>query len=1069
MRCLLVHRGVGRAWRRRAGSFGALSALVVLAGLVSAQAAAASTLSGYVMTAAGQPVAGAFIAATGPNGQAAAITGACGGAHGVTCGEFSLTLPDGTYRLDADTPGSLATVTDGVVVSGTSTHNLTLTASSAKLTPVPVYGGGQSVAADGTPGVFYIGGGNVGNLYRSVDYGGTWTQVTVASDDATNGLSEAGSPDRVTTSGFPGEVAASIGPYLMNASRPGGVYYSTDYGVTWKLVGNSPTNTVHGNGMQMLWAHAGTRSVLLVTQSGNTYVADMTAANPSFVQMSTPYALAGRPIAVADGADQPWLATVDSTGLLSVYPLFAQAAAPAAALTLAGFPTNPVAVAIGGQSAAGVPPSAVLAQSASAVAMTLKAPSAASYPAPVTPSSGMCSAPNGATGIQPGVVTPDTNGSYGAAVIDGCWLQDLAGTITAQPAAGDKTAIDAGYDATNTSAGTDAVVLYPGSAHGVTKLAASSAGVPVSLTDQTAVATPGTDPGSAGFAVTGITAATVYQTTFGPAGESQLASAMDVGGVASDDGGATFQRTTYDAAQAVAWWQGASGNLLLYGLAPVAAGLNLATGFLNWTSATPPVGNGTMGGNVSGSSAAGLGTSSAQQIDALAGVAAQDMAFVGAASGNAVSSTRSGGVSRVSLTTGPSGPSFSNVTPIGAGVINKPGPLIYCPSGTGSASTLQDVLLVLAADSSGGAIYRVTGATGVGPTVTQVESLPGAAGAGLPAMAADCGSGTVLAGSGSTLLESTDGGQTFSSVAITLRDQVRALAITPGNPSSMFVGDASGYIQSSADGGQTWTAENDPENGGVNLSAPANFAGGLWDLVAPASGGAYVIPSVTESASADLSFTNAFAPRALAAHADLVAGPGEYAGNLAAPATTTKPVVPAITAFALTHTRFTVTAKSTPITGSAAKANSKPRKPKVPSGSAFVYTLSAASTAIIVIDHASPGRLVGKKCVAQTRKNTKKKRCTIYTLVQKLTPGRLAGKKCVPQTKANAHKKRCTISTPNDYLTRTSKAGPNTVPFGGRIGTMPLTSGNYLATIAARIGSGPSSKARSATFTIVKA
>jgi hypothetical protein len=1042
---------------------------MVLAGLVSAQSATASTLSGYVTTAAGQPVAGAFVAATGPSGQAAAITGSCGSAYDLTCGQFSLTLPDGTYRLDADTPGSLARVTDGVLVSGTSTQNLAVTASSAKLTPVPIYGGGGSVAADGTPGVFYIGGGNVGDLYRSVDYGGTWTQVTVASDDPVDGLSESGSPDLVTTSGFPGEVAVSIGPYLMNASRPGGVYYSTDYGVTWQLIRNSPTNAVHGNGMQMLWAHAGTRSVLLVTQNGNTYVADMTAANPSFVQMSTPYAPAGQPIAVADGADQPWLATVDSTGLLSVYPLFAQAAAPVPALTLAGFPVNPVGVAIGGQSAAGVPPSAVVAQSASAVAMTLKAPGAATYPAPVVPVSNTCTAPNAATGIQSADVTANTDGSYGAASIDGCWLQDVAGTVTAQYAAGDRIAIDAGYDATNTSAGTDAVVLYPGSARGVTKLAASSAGVPVSFSDQTAVATPGTDPGSAGFAVTGITAATVQQTTFGPAGEGQVASATNVGGVASDDEGATFQRTIYDPASAVAWWQGASGNWLLYGLAPATSGLNLATGFLNWTSATPPVGNGTTGGNVPGSSATGLGTSSAQQIDALAGVPGQDMAFVGAASGNAVSSTRSGGVSRVSLTTGPSGPSFANVTPIGASVIAKPGPLIYCPSGTGSASTLQDVLLVLAADSSGGAIYRVTGATGAGPTVTQSESLPGAAGAGLPSMAVDCGSGTVLAGSGRTVLESTDGGQTFSTVAITLRDQVRAVAITPRNPSSMFVADASGLIQSTSDGGTTWIAENDPENGGVNLSAPANVAGGLWELVAPASAGASVIPSETGGASADLSFTNAFASPALVAHADLVAGPGEYAGNLAAPMTATALPVPSISSFRLTHTRFAVTAKSTPITGSATKAKSKSRKPKVPRGSAFVYTLSAASSAIIVIDHQTTGRLVGRKCVAQTRKNAKKKRCTISTIVHKLTPGRLVGRKCVAQTKKNAKKKRCTISAPNGTLIRASKAGRNKVAFSGRIGQTKLAPGSYRATLAARIRSGPYSKTRSVKFTIVKA
>ena len=151
------------------------------------------------------------MAATGPGGNAGAVSD--------SSGAFSLTLPDGAYRLAANAPGFAATVADGVVVNGASSHDLSLTVSGAKLTPLPVFGGGGwGEAADGTPGVFYLVGLDAGKLYRTVDWGGTWTQVTVSPDDAANGLSEARSPGQLVTSGFPGEVAAKVGDFLF--TRP---------------------------------------------------------------------------------------------------------------------------------------------------------------------------------------------------------------------------------------------------------------------------------------------------------------------------------------------------------------------------------------------------------------------------------------------------------------------------------------------------------------------------------------------------------------------------------------------------------------------------------------------------------------------------------------------------------------------------------------------------------------------------------------------------------------------------------------------------------------------------------
>jgi hypothetical protein len=140
------------------------------------------------------------------------------------------------------------------------------------------------------------------------------------------------------------------------------------------------------------------------------------------------------------------------------------------------------------------------------------------------------------------------------------------------------------------------------------------------------------------------------------------------------------------------------------------------------------------------------------------------------------------------------------------------------------------------------------------------------------------------------------------------------------------------------------------------------------------------------------------------------------------------PTTPTITAFKLTHTRFTVGLKPT--------ATNAKAKAKIPRGSAFLYTLSQASTATIVIDRQKPGRLVGKKCVAQT--------------------------------KTNANKKRCTITVRAGTLTRNSKAGSNTISFSGRLGRTALRAATYQATITARVGNGPTSKPRSATFTIIR-
>ncbi|HTY29531.1 MAG TPA: hypothetical protein VMD51_15525, partial [Mycobacterium sp.] len=746
------------------------------------------------------------------------------------------------------------------------------------------------------------------------------------------------------------------------------------------------------------------------------------------------------------------------------------------------------------------------------VTMTLKAPGDASYPTPATAQAASCGTVAPGLAMPPAVVTPNTSSSYGAAWIGGCWVQDTGGTISAQALGGNFAAIDAGYDATNASAGTDAVVLLGGSGgRGPLKLAASQTGMPVFISNQTVAAAPGTASTSGGPGVTGFSAADVKQTTFGPAGQADIASATDVGGAASDDGGATFRVATYDLSWSAAWWQGASGTWLLFGLVgnPQQPSDNTVSGFENWTDSTPPIGtasgSGTSDGNVTGSTGADLGIPGGPTVyptvRAIAGVPGQDATFLDVASGNNENAAATAAVSRASI--GP-GPSFTSVTPIGAGVITKAGKLSYCPT-TGSAGSLQDVLLVTANDSTGGAIYRVTGATGPGPTVTKVADLPGVAGPGIPALRADCASGTVLAAAGAAmtgsqpvggaLLESTDGGQTFTNVTLATHDVIRAVTLIPANaagtPPGMLVADAGGYIYSSGDSGQTWTVVNDPATG-ENLGG-VNASGGIWDLAAPPA---------TAAASADLAVAHPFAE--IAAGADLVAGPGEFQGKLAVPGkaasthaltvtdtgngagtVTSQPVgisctktcshgfaagtavtltaKPAsgsaftgwggscsgtrtctvlmsadrtvsatfrltvtVSAFSLTNTRFAITSKPTAISARAATTKR---------GTTFRYTLSAAATTTILIERKGTGRLVRGKCVAQTKRTT--------------------------------HLKRCTLFVKAGTLTRKARKGMNTLAFSGRIGRKALTPGTYRASITARISTGPVSRPRTATFTIL--
>jgi hypothetical protein len=110
------------------------------------------------------------------------------------------------------------------------------------------------------------------------------------------------------------------------------------------------------------------------------------------------------------------------------------------------------------------------------------------------------------------------------------------------------------------------------------------------------------------------------------------------------------------------------------------------------------------------------------------------------------------------------------------------------------------------------------------------------------------------------------------------------------------------------------------------------------------------------------------------------------------------------------------------------------RRP-VPRGTTFTFSASEPGKLSIAIAKPAAGRRVGRRCVAPTRANRRRPRCTRYV------------------TRAT--------------LRRPAGAGANRVAFTGRIGRRALASGRYRASATVKDVAGNTSRASSAFFTIV--
>jgi hypothetical protein len=138
---------------------------------------------------------------------------------------------------------------------------------------------------------------------------------------------------------------------------------------------------------------------------------------------------------------------------------------------------------------------------------------------------------------------------------------------------------------------------------------------------------------------------------------------------------------------------------------------------------------------------------------------------------------------------------------------------------------------------------------------------------------------------------------------------------------------------------------------------------------------------------------------------------------------------PVITGALVTHRRFRVSPKHTAVSAAS--------RSKASLGTAFDFTISAASNLKITIVRVAPGRHSGSKCVAPTA--TLKRR----------------------------HARTCTRLILAGSLSRATEGqGADSVAFSGRLGKRALGSGGYRATLVAS-NAGGSSKPVTVSFTIV--
>ncbi len=166
--------------------------------------------------------------------------------------------------------------------------------------------------------------------------------------------------------------------------------------------------------------------------------------------------------------------------------------------------------------------------------------------------------------------------------------------------------------------------------------------------------------------------------------------------------------------------------------------------------------------------------------------------------------------------------------------------------------------------------------------------------------------------------------------------------------------------------------------------------------------------------------------------------------NVSCPGCGTSSGVPRFTKrFQITRDVWAPASAGTPLTGSTlypvavgARLAGREARAKVPRGTSFTFSLDRAAKVSVVIRRQAPGRRLGRRCAAPTRRLRKRRACV-----------------------------RLVKAAPT--LTRKAHAGGNRMPFTGRIRGRALTPGRYAAAFTATAG-GKTSKAATVRFRIVR-
>jgi len=196
-------------------------------------------------------------------------------------------------------------------------------------------------------------------------------------------------------------------------------------------------------------------------------------------------------------------------------------------------------------------------------------------------------------------------------------------------------------------------------------------------------------------------------------------------------------------------------------------------------------------------------------------------------------------------------------------------------------------------------------------------------------------------------------------------------------------------------------------------------------------GGSYVLTSTEHAANLSV-FGLAPLPAGQGPGGENPGGPGGGGGNV----TPTDGIAPGLSALTASARTFRVGPAATSADGTATAAAAKKKK-RPPRGTTLTLRLSEPARVKFEVLVKGKGRKVGKRCVKQTKRNRKRKKCT-----------------------------RLTLKKP--AFTRSAPAGRSKVKWSGRLGRKALKRGSYVLRATPTDAAGNTGTARSLSFTIVR-